>query len=78
MSMLFSLAGVIMCCSAVSALLPQGSIKRTASLVMGLIVLSMWFSSLCESWPELHLPQAPDTIFEQISQGETDTPPTVP
>ncbi len=47
MEWLHSFATLSLCCGVAAALLPEGSLRRTAALVMGLVLTLCWVESLC-------------------------------
>lgn len=70
MQMLFTFAGLVMCSSVVLALLPQGGIRKTASLVAGLMILSVWLSSLSGTLKLPSFPDLPDSLFTSLEAAD--------
>ena len=67
MQMLLTFAGLVMCTSAMLSLLPQGGLRRTASLVAGLMILSAWFVSVAGTMVLPSLPELPETLFSGLN-----------
>lgn len=63
MTLIYTFAGMALCAAAVLALLPQGAMKRTAALAIGLIVLAACAAALPEQLPIPAIPEAPDTLL---------------
>ena len=63
MQMLLTFAGLVMCSSAMLALLPQGGLRKTASLVAGLMILAVWLTSLSNADFLPSLPDLPESLF---------------
>lgn len=63
MEWLHPLIALTLCCGAVTALLPQGGLKNTAALVMGLLLTLCWAECLAAllDWPLL--PETVDTML---------------
>ncbi len=59
--LLHTFAALAMIASAVAALLPEGSLRRTAALAIGLTVTLCWVQGLRETIALPDLPAAPDT-----------------
>lgn len=72
MEWLHPFIALTLCCGLVLSLLPEGSLRRTAALVLGLMVTLCWAESLAAlfHWPAL--PEAPATVLVQSGY----TPPT--
>jgi len=71
---LHTFAALALSCGVVSALLPDGAIRKTASLVMGLMMTLCWLESLTDhfQWPSL--PQAAETVLSDTAlHGEDYT-----
>ena len=47
MEWLHSCAALSLCCGVAAALLPEGSLRRTAALVLGLALTLCWVEGLC-------------------------------
>lgn len=47
MEWLHSFAALSLCCGVAAALLPEGSLRRTAALVLGLALTLCWVEGLC-------------------------------
>lgn len=62
-----------LCCGLVLSLLPEGSLRRTAALVLGLMVTLCWADSLAAlfHWPAL--PEAPSTVLVQSGYDASST-----
>lgn len=62
MEWLHPFIALALCCSVVTTLLPEGSLKRTAALVIGLMLTLCWAECLAGlfRWPE------PDTTSAAI------------
>lgn len=69
MSMLFTFAGLAMCVSAVCALLPNGSLKKTASLVLGLSLLVFWLETVVSGWSLPQLDAPPETLLTETTSA---------
>lgn len=52
-----------LCCSIVLTLLPQGSLRRTAALVLGLMLTICWAESLAGLFHFPAIPQAENTML---------------
>ncbi len=72
MSLIYAFAGICMCCAALSALLPDTSLKKTVLLAMGLMMMAMWAECLRDM---LVLPwnaERPSSILESSGLGELE------
>ena len=47
MEWLHPFAALSLCCGVAAALLPEGSLRKTASLVLGLLLTLCWVAGLC-------------------------------
>lgn len=65
MEWLHPFIALTLCCGVVLTLLPEGSLRRTAALVLGLVMTLCWADGIASllHWPEL--PQAPATMLTQ-------------
>lgn len=65
MEWLHPFIALTLCCGLVLSLLPEGSLRRTAALVLGLMVTLCWADSLAAlfHWPSL--PEPPATVLVQ-------------
>lgn len=72
MSMLFTFAGLSMCVSAVCTLLPGGSLKKTASLVLSLTLLVFWLDTVSSSWSLPELAELPVTVLSGTDAADID------
>ena len=72
MKVLFAFAGLALCCTAVSSLLPEGGLKKTASLALSLMLTVLWLDTLRDSWPSFRLPASAGGLLERITQGGLD------
>lgn len=65
MEWLHPFIALTLCCGLVLSLLPEGSLRRTAALVLGLMVTLCWADSLASllHWPAL--PEPPATVLVQ-------------
>lgn len=63
MDWLWPFVALTLCCGAVMWMLPEGSLKKTAGLVIGLMLVMCWADCLAQlfQWPEL--PKPPDTLL---------------
>ena len=65
MEWLYPFVTLALCCGLVLSLLPEGSLRRTAALVLGLMMTLCWAESLAVlfHWPALTDP--PATVLVQ-------------
>lgn len=63
MEWLHPFIALTLCCGIILTLLPEGSLRRTAALVLGLIMTLCWADSLSAlfHWPAL--PEPPATML---------------
>lgn len=69
MELLYAFAGLSLACGAALTLLPEGGLRKTCSLALGLMMTLMWVSGL---GGYLRLPEktdAPDSVLTETSVG---------
>lgn len=66
MDLIRSYAGLAMVCGAVMLLLPQGGLRRTASLAMGLTLALFWLHGITSYFHFPEIPEAPDTLLTPV------------
>ena len=64
MEWLHSFAALSLCCGVAAALLPEGSLRKTASLVLGLMLTLCWAEGLCRAFG-LAGPPAPASVLAE-------------
>ena len=65
MEWLHSFAALSLCCGVAAALLPEGSLRKTASLVLGLLLTLCWVESLCGMAGLGALPDVPSSVLAE-------------
>lgn len=63
MDWLHPFIALTLCCGLVLTLLPEGGLRRTCALVLGLIMTLCWADSLLELLSLPALPETPATIL---------------
>lgn len=67
MNLLFSFAALSMCASAVMSLLPEGSLRKTAMLVMGVLMVAIWAEGISEALNYPYLHAAPSSLLTGVA-----------
>lgn len=65
MEWLHSFAALSLCCGVAAALLPEGSLRRTAALVLGLVLTLCWVEGLCGMAGLGALPDAASSVLAE-------------
>lgn len=66
MDLIRSYAGLAMVCGAAMLLLPQGGLRRTASLAMGLVLALFWLRGVTGFFDLPDVPEAPVTLLTPV------------
>lgn len=71
MELLWRFAALSMCCCAVLSLLREGTLRRTAVFVVGVMMMSLWMSGLAAWLPSLRWDGAeePQTVLIEVAQA---------
>lgn len=68
MELLWRFAALSMCCCAALSLLREGTLRKTAVFVVGIMMLSLWMSGLTAWLPSLQwdVTSAPATVLMEV------------
>ena len=75
MELLWRFSALSMCCCAVLTLLREGTLRRTAVFVGGVLLVSLWVDGVGALLPSLRLDavEAPETVLTEVRFVPSDS-----
>lgn len=67
MELILPFAALSMCCAAAISLLPEGSLRKTAMLAMGILLVAVWAEGLSGILSPPTAMDAPDTVLTDVA-----------